>query len=234
MKTTKVFFILIFIAGFITAGFRLPGSDKEIALAIKVIHDVAKKTAEVDWTTAKKGDFLYNNDMVRTGPRSIAIVKFKDNSMLRVRENAELKLTGEQKDGKFNKTVHVEKGEFTFDIQKQENEVFTFSSPTSVAAIRGTAGNMGSNENGDLMTVLHGLVNLFNSFSKQSVDVGAGQTGISNNDGTIYVRDSSQDEKNDAQNSLNATHNSGKEKELDIQLKDKEGNNKTLKIKYRD
>jgi hypothetical protein len=33
---------------------------------------------------------------------------------------------------------------------------------------------------------------------------------------------------------LNATHNSGKEKELDIQLKDKEGNNKTLKIKYRD
>jgi len=232
MKTKIMVSMLVLLLGLGGAGFYMPAGDKEVALAIKVIHEVSKKTGDIDWTTAKKGDFLFSGDQVRTLARSIALVKFKDNSILRVRENTELKIYAEQKDGKLQKNVNVTRGQFTFDIQKQENEVFTFTSPTSVAAIRGTAGNMGFNIDGDMITVLHGLVNLFNSISKNAVDVGEGQTGVSNKDGTIYVRDASQNEKDDAQNSLNTSHDRGKIQELSLQLRDKGGNTKHLKIQY--
>lgn len=232
MKTKIIVSALVILLGLGGIGFYTPGDDKNVAIAIKVIHDVSKMTGGVDWVTAKKGDYLYSGDKVLTKARSIAIVKFNDNSMLRVRENTELKIFAELKDGKLQKNVDVRKGKFTFDIQKQENAVFTFSSPTSVAAIRGTAGDMGSTDDGDMITVLKGLVNLFNSLSQQSVNVGEGQTGISNKDGTIYVRDANQNEKDDAQNSLNASHDRGKMQELDLQLRDKGGNTKQLKIQY--
>jgi hypothetical protein len=217
----------------LVSGFVLPPGENTIALAVKVIHDVSRKAADVDWTTAKKGDMLYSGDQVRTGERSVAIVKFKDNSMLRVRESSELKLFGETKDGVFSKTVNVSRGEFTFDIEKQKsNEKFTFSSPTSVAAIRGTKGTMHHGELGDKVVILDGLVNLLNSFSNKDVNVNSGETGESNNDGTIYVRKSTPDELKAAQEAIDAGRGTGKSKQFDIELKDKEGNKKKLRIKY--
>jgi hypothetical protein len=212
----------------------IAGEDNKIALAIKIIRDVTRKTETIDWTKANKGDLLYSGDQVRTGERSIAIIKFMDNSMLRVREKSELRIYGEQKDGTFSKTVNISRGEFTFDIQKQENEQFTFTSPTSVAAIRGTEGTMNSGENGDVITILDGLVNFLNTLSNNSVDVGAGETGISRPDGTIEVRGATQEEIDAAKKALNATRGSGNERQLNIQLKDKEGKKKELQIKYRE
>jgi hypothetical protein len=233
MKMNIVIITLcILFAGIIT-GFVPPAGENTIALAVKVIHDVSRKAADVDWTTAKKGDMLYSGDQVRTGERSVAIVKFKDNSMLRVRESSELKLFGETKDGVFSKTVNVSHGEFTFDIEKQKsNEKFMFSSPTSVAAIRGTKGTMHHGDIGDKVVILDGLVNLLNSFSNKNVDVGTGETGESNNDGTIFVRKSTPDELNAAREAIDAGRGTGKSKQFDIELKDKEGNKKKLRIKY--
>lgn len=204
------------------------------ALAIKVVQDVSRKTVDLDWTKAKKGDHLFSGDQVKTGERSIAIVKFKDNSMLRVREKSELKLFAEEKKGVFSKTVHVERGQFSFDIRKQENEQFTFTSPTSVASIRGTQGNMQSGESQDVVTVLEGLVNLLNSSSNNSVSVGGGQTGISRRDGSIDVRNASPEELNRASSEIRAGKGSGTENQLDIELQDQQGNKKHIKIRYRD
>jgi hypothetical protein len=224
--------VCILFAG-IVSGFVPPAGENTIALAVKIIHDVSRKPADLDWTTAKKGDMLYSGDQVRTGERSIAIVKFKDNSMLRVRESSELKLFGETKDGVFSKTVNVSRGEFTFDIEKQKaNEKFTFSSPTSVAAIRGTKGTMNHGDLGDKIIILDGLVNLLNSFSNKNVDVGSGETGESNSDGTIFVRKSTPEELNAAREAIGAGHGTGKAKQFDIELKDKDGNKKNLRIKY--
>ena len=211
------------------------GGENSVALAIKVVQDVSHKTATVDWSKAKKGDVLYSGDQVRTGERSIAIVKFKDNSMLRVRENSELKLFGEDKDGKFSKTVHVDRGEFSFDIEKQQqNEQFTFTSPTSVASIRGTQGFMQSNQGEDFLTVIDGLVNLLNTFSNNSVNVGSGQTGFSRPDGTIDVRQATNDEKNRAEREVRAGQGTGTEKSLDIELQDNQGRKSLMRIRYRD
>ena len=214
-------------------GFVPPSGDNSIALAVKVIRDVSRKGEKIDWTSAKKGDELYSGDQVRTADRSIAIVKFKDGSMLRVRESSELKLFGKTDNGIFSKTVNVSKGEFSFDIQKQSgNEKFTFSSPTSVAAIRGTEGTFSSSATGDQLVVLEGLVNFLNTLSNKDVNVGAGQTAVSNSDGTIYVRQSTPTESSDAQSELDAANGTGKAKQLDIEVKDKDGNKKKVRINY--
>jgi hypothetical protein len=232
---TKLY--LVVAAAFVAAlayGFTAP-SGKPIALAVKVIRDVSAKTENVDWSAAKVGEALYSDDFVRTGAKSIAIVKFLDNSLLRVREGSELQLIGADVDGKFTKTVHINRGEFSFDIQKQDNEGFTFSSPTSVAAIRGTSGTLNHNDNGsDEVIVLDGLVSLLNSVSQKTQNVAGGQTGISNPDGSITVYQSTPAEQANAQGQVNSAHGSGTEKELDLQMKDQQGNLKTLKIKYKD
>jgi len=234
MKKYTLQFVVIALCAVFMVGFMPPGDQQTIALAVRVIRDVSHKSDKIDWTKAKPGEMLYSGDLVRTGAKSIAIVKFMDNSMLRVRESSELKIFGEQKEGVFSKTVQVNSGEFSFDIQhQQENEKFTFSSPTSVAAIRGTEGDLEHSSAGDKLIVVDGLVSFLNTLSNQSVDVSTGQTGVSNPDGTIFVRDSSPDEKNNAQNALNSAHGSGTSKDLQIQLKDKNGNNKTLDIKYK-
>lgn len=212
----------------------LAAENNKIAIAIKVIRDVSRRTEAIDWTTAKKGDLLYSGDQLRTGDRSIGIVKFMDNSMLRVREKSELTIYGEQKDGKFSKTVSVTQGEFTFDIQKQEDEQFTFTSPTSVAAIRGTQGAMNTSERGDFITIIEGLVSFLNTISNTSVDVEAGQTGISLPDGTIEVRGATQEEIDAVRRALDAARGSGVERQLNIQLQDKEGKKKELQIRYRE
>lgn len=234
MKTKVV--VMIVFGFFSTLLLRLSAdsADKTIALAIKIIQDVSRKPVDLDWTKAKKGDLLYSGDYVRTGDRSIAIVKFKDNSMLRVREKSELKVIGEQKEGVFSKTVAVERGEFSFDIQKQENEQFTFTSPTSVASIRGTQGLMQSEQSGDIVTVIEGLINLLNTSSNNSVNVGAGQTGLSRRDGTIDVRNASKDESSRAENAVRAGRSGGVEKKLEIELEDAQGEKQLLRIRYRD
>jgi ferric-dicitrate binding protein FerR (iron transport regulator) len=215
-------------------GLMMTAGEKSIALAVKVIRDVNRRTETIDWASVKKGEMMYSGDKVRTGDRSIAIVKFTDNSILRVREKSELQILGEQKDGALEKNVHLSRGEFSFDIQKQENEKFIFSSPTSVAAIRGTRGTFVRLDSGDVVVVLEGLVNLLNSISNTGVDIGAGQTGISYTDGRVFVRDATSNERNNAQRSVNAGSGSGRENLLDIELKDDQNKKKRLRIRYRD
>ena len=233
MNKQIVLLSFIMIAALAVFGFSPGTGDKTIALAVKIIHDVSRKPSDLDWTNAKKGDLLFSGDQVRTGDRSIAIVKFKDKSMIRVRQNSELKIFGDNKDGAFNKTVNLLRGEFSFDIQKQEDEKFTFTTPTSVAAIRGTEGTFIEGETGDLLVVLHGLVNFLNTLSNNNVDVHDGETGVSNSDGTVFSRASTPEEKDAAQAALNAALQSGSVKEMDLEFKDKDGSKKKLRIHYR-
>jgi hypothetical protein len=233
MKAQKVLLIIALLVGVGVVG--ISGEGDRTAVAIKVIQDVTRKTPDIDWTKAKKGDIVYSGDQLRTGERSIAIVKFKDNSMLRVRENSELKLFGETKKGLFSKTVHVERGQFSFDIEKQkQNEQFIFTSPTSVASIRGTQGFMVSGEDADHITVIEGLVNLVNTFSNSSVNIGAGQIGFSRKDGSVDVRTASPEEQSRASNEIRAGRGTGVEKVLEIELQDPQGKKSLMRIRFRD
>jgi len=226
VRTTAV--LLAACAVFMLAtGFRQNAGS--MALVFKIVQDVTKKTSTADWTKALKGENLASGDQVKTGTRSLAIVKFLDNSILRVREQSVLTVSGEGYRGSQVKTIQLNGGGFGFDVKKQrQNEQFRLTSPTSVASIRGTQGKWCGGEGRDTLIVGEGLVNLKNTVSNRDLDVPAGYVGFSNEDGSLSSRRATAEELADA----NAAATGGSQHELNLELKDGKGNRKEMKLKY--
>jgi len=214
----------------IAAGANPP--EASVALVSKVVLDVTRKEATKDWQIAKRGETLASGDMVKTGEKSVAVIKFKDNSLVRLRERSELTVTGTTQGPSFSKSLNVVGGVIGFNIRKQQpDEIFRFASPTSVASIRGTGGQFTSHNLFDTLTVIEGAVLLTNKKSSDSVVVEAGFTGLSNPDGTISTRPATPEELAAAQN---ASRLSDQENRLEIELRDNQGNRKELKIEIRE
>jgi len=207
----------------------LPPAAGSVALLSKVVLDVTRKEENKGWQNAKKGETLASGDKVKTGVRSVAIIKFKDNSLVRVRELTELTVTGSMNGSAFSKSVEMKSGVVGFNIKKQQvGEEFRFSSPTSVASIRGTGGSFTL---GDTLVVIEGAIEFENTISSTLVNVLAGFTGISNPDGTITTRPSTPEEKAAAEEAARAGEQDNR---LEFDLQDGRGNSKRLKIDYKD
>ncbi|MCF6270770.1 MAG: FecR family protein [Melioribacteraceae bacterium] len=143
MNYNRLLIVSIIIAAFISIGFVIEDNNETpIALIKKIIKDVSYKTIDAeDWEVAKTGVPLKSGEQVKTGFKSLALVLFTDGTgLLRVRENSIMYIYGDREDKKINKNTFIEKGLIGFDINKQEAEEFKFTTPTAVAAIRGTAG----------------------------------------------------------------------------------------------
>lgn len=207
-------------------------AQNSVALVSRVVLDVARKEADKDWQTAARGQTLTTGDRVRTGEKSLAIIKFKDNSLVRVRERSELTVTGQMEGSAFSKSVNIEKGVVGFNIRRQQpDEEFRFTSPTSVASIRGTGGQFSAPGSSDTLIVVEGLVRLTNRISSEYVDVQAGYTGLSNPDGTLETRPSSTQEQ---QTAIEASRLNEQDNRLEFEFQDGRGNRKQLRIEYRD
>lgn len=217
----------VIIVAIVGPGFRMDSGS--IAMVFKIVQDVSKKTSTIEWTKALKGEQLSNGDQVKTGKQSLAIVKFLDNSILRVREQSLLTVSGEGSRGSLVKTILLNEGAFGFDIKKQkQNEQFRLTSPTSVASIRGTKGKWSGGAGTDTLIVGEGLVNLRNNISNRDLDVSAGFIGFSAQDGSLTSRQATQEELADA--SKASSGNSFNE--LKLELKDSKGNKKELQLRY--
>jgi hypothetical protein len=218
------------LAGGVISGAMAPAvaAEPAIALVSKVILDVKRKEASKDWIVAKRGETLASGDMIRTGDKSVAIIKFKDNSLVRVREKSEVTVTGTTTGSAFSKSIDLLRGTIGFNVKKQTiGEEFRFTSPTSVASIRGTEGLFTL---GDTLTVIEGRVRFKNKFSLREVDVDAGFTAISYADGTIQVRPSTAEEKARATSAL---REEGQDNKLELDFRDNQGNKKQLKIDFK-
>jgi hypothetical protein len=201
-----------------------------VGLVSKVVYDVTRKEIDTDWQKAVRGATLASGDRVRTGDRSLAVIKFKDNSLVRVRERSELTVTGSVNGRTFSKEVRIDKGVVGFTIQKQQaEEEFRFTSPTSVASIRGTGGSF-THAAADTLIVTEGSILFTNTFSGRSVTVGEGFTGIAGSDGSIVTRPSTPDERRSA---LEASRAGDRENQLEFELQGPQGDRKTLRIDYR-
>ena len=209
-----------------------PPAESPVALVSKVVLDVTRKESFKDWQIARRGETLSSGDRVKTGEKSVAVIKFKDNSLVRVRELSELTVTGTTNGSSFSKSVNVESGVVGFNIKKQRSdEEFRFTSPTSVASIRGTSGKFVSGGFSDTLTIIEGTVLMTNSASSEFVEVRAGYTGVSNSDGTISARVATQEELTTAGN---AARISDQENKLEIELRDNQGNRKELRIEIKE
>lgn len=138
-----MFIVLIVLVAFGSIGFVVQdNSETPIALIKKIIKDVSfKKIDASDWEVGKTGLPLKSGEQVKTGFKSLALILFTDGTgLLRVRENSIMYIYGDKEGKKINKNTFIEKGLIGFDINKQDAEEFKFTTPTAVAAIRGTAG----------------------------------------------------------------------------------------------
>ena len=207
-----------------------PSGGASVALLSKVIQDVTRQVTGEEWQKATRGETLGSGDKVKTGEKSLAIIKFKDNSMVRVRQQSELTITGTVSGSSFSKSVDLSNGSFGFHVQKQKSdEEFRFTSPTSVASIRGTAGLFTSGGTSDTLVTIDGEVILTNKSSSQSASVPAGYTGIAGQDGSLQTRVSTEDEKKAAEN---ASMTGDVIKKLELELRDGQGRTEQLRIDF--
>ena len=180
---------------FLLVSFSSAQKKKIVATIFKPVGTVEYKTGDKVWAKAKPAMPLRSGDLVRTGENSFAIIKFLENSVLRVQEKSEVTISGEIAKGEFSKNVHLEQGKVGFNVKKRPNEKFEFSTPTSVASIRGTSGLLiiGPDSN-DILILANGTIDFLNLISKLTSTLSGGQTVFSFSDGTLKVENSTPEE----------------------------------------
>jgi len=183
MKYNKLLIVSLIIAAFISIGFVLEeNNETPIALIKKIIKDVSYKTIDAsDWEVAKTGIPLKSGEQIKTGYKSLALILFTDGTgLLRVRENSIMYIYGDREDKKINKNTFIEKGLIGFDINKQDAEEFKFTTPTAVAAIRGTSGyvEVGS-DSSTTIVVNHGKIEVQSLVGEKSKAVVEGGSALS-------------------------------------------------------
>lgn len=190
-------------------------SGYNAAIVLKVIQDVKHKKPTTDWLQTKPATQLETADQLRTGDKSIAVVRFVDGSSLRVRENTTITIFADKKDRGLIKKTKIDVGKMRFDVEKQQDEdEFIITTPTAVATIRGTSGFVNVDENGQTLLVVEtGIVDVRALVgAQQAGTVEAGNSSFINREGNVQINPSTEQEKNEARNTLRTN-----EKYLQIQ-----------------
>ena len=166
-----------------------PSPASPIAIVMKVVKDVSFKKVDGDWTTIKIGQALSTGDEIKTGAKSLALVKFTDNSILRVRENCSIKIYADKNDKVISKNTYIGKGGVNFEVAKQQqNEEFQFTTPTMVASIRGTKGFFQVGDEGTVLVLEEGAVDYKSLLGEQiKGNVRGGNSVVFTNDGQVTV-----------------------------------------------
>jgi hypothetical protein len=164
-----------------------PPKDSPVAIIMKIINDVTARKNGANWGPAKTGTPLSTTDEVKTGDKSLALIKFTDNSLIRVRENSSLKIYADKDKGQLSKNTYIDKGKVGFNVSKQENEEFRFTTPTMVASIRGTGGYIAVEHDGlSLLVCTEGNIDISaTQGQKQTGNLKAGRFAQIGADGTI-------------------------------------------------
>jgi hypothetical protein len=205
MKKKILLGTILVLLGVFSLGQKRQEEKKEItAYIVKVIRDVNLKSPTAGWQKAVPLSQLKSGYEVKTDKGSLAVISFADESKLILREKSIVTIKGEVKGRKIlSRSVHMDRGNMIFNVKKAETEQFRFSSPISVASIRGTRGLFNSAASVDSLTILDGLAEYTNSISGKTGSVGAGQTGVADSSGGFNVGNAKSGTLNDILNGQN-------------------------------
>ena len=244
MKRKSVFLILVVASILLLSpAWRTPQSKGDFpATVIKVVRSVDKKGPTTGWQKALLADQLHSGYELKTDKGSFAMIKFPDETKIIVRQNSivsiKAKVQGRQV---LDRSIYMSRGNVAFDVKKQATEQFRFSSPISVASIRGTQGGYSTSEDSvDQLIINEGLATLTNLLSHLSQDVSTGQIGITYGNGQINVQNSTpgqQQQGNVDNTGLGSGEQGGNQgqggsqkvkRQLRIPGEDKDGHKKTI------
>ena len=161
----------------------------KIAVATKVKGDVQLMKVETDnFLGLNPGTILSDGDKIRTGKSGFAAIIFiDDKSILKIKENSEVVLTGQRTAASISKKINMDGGTIRATITKQNTD-FIIQTPTSVASVKGTDFWMITDPiTGDQIIAIEGIIGLVNIETGQAVDVTEGMTGLSTPDGQTSV-----------------------------------------------
>ena len=177
IKRYSFFSFLIFIS--------ILSADK-IAVATKVKGQVEIiKVGKKEFSSLKAGSILDDGDKIRTGNSGfVAIIFIDDKSTLKVKENSEAVITGQRTTRNISKKINLDGGTVRASISRQ-NVDFVIQTPTSVASVKGTDFWLISDDSGDQVIGMEGLVSLVNIETGEEVNISSGMTGVSTPDGQV-------------------------------------------------
>ena len=161
----------------------------KIAVATNVKGDVQLMKVETDnFLGLNPGTILSDGDKIRTGKSGFAAIIFiDDKSILKIKENSEVVLTGQRTAASISKKINMDGGTIRATITKQNTD-FIIQTPTSVASVKGTDFWMITDPiAGDQIIAIEGIIGLVNIETGQAVDVTEGMTGLSTPDGQTSV-----------------------------------------------
>ncbi len=220
-KIGLIFLVAILFFGFINYA-------PTIAVVQLVKNKAYHKPPKIEeWKPAQKGLGLESGTLVKTDEKSFLLIKFLDGSFLRVGENTTLEVIGENPKGNYSRKINVENGGVDFKVTKVKGK-FEFTTPLSVATIRGTEGVLISRTDADTLMVREGEVNFFNKISNISRTVKAGEIGISTKVGEITTRQMTESEQQKSQEIRKAIE------KREIEIRGKTGEGKEIRIKIKE
>jgi len=189
MNRSFVLVVIVIVAALLAApAWNFQDKKPIAAYIVKVVKDVERRASTTSgWSKAMLLSELKAGYEVRTQDKSFAMIKFADESTVRLREKSIITIQGEVSGNKIlNRDVFIERGRAVFNIKKQETEQFRFTSPISVASIRGTEGGTGFDPGTTTsdITLITGVAEFSSTRTQCTVTVLAGQTGLIDSTGS--------------------------------------------------
>lgn len=200
-------------------------ADDNVAVVLKVRNDVRiTPTNQIKTIQGKRGMALQDGNKVETGKNSFCALKFVDDrSLLRIRENSSCVIEGKKEQNKIEKNILVRVGTFFMDLFKPSSS-FKVTTPTSVASIKGTKFWV-IQRSPTKYIVTKGVIEVANDVNKALVR--EGQTGIvESRTSEIQVRLTA-----DGEIPSEGGQSAG---ELDIGFRNNQGEEKILRIKFKE
>ncbi|MCF7886487.1 MAG: FecR family protein [Candidatus Marinimicrobia bacterium] len=231
MKNLYYSVIVILLGCFIT---QMNGQTAKIAVALKTQGEVLYKHADEDKFNkdVETGTIFQNGDVISTDKDGYAVLVFiDDKSQLTIHENSNFVITRQEENSHILKRVSMEYGKLKATIQKQKDDEFIISTPTSVAAVKGTIFWVISDpKEGDQFYGIEGLIEIRNILSNRVLTLQKMEKSTSTPDGGLE-KEKIEDE--DVPGTTYQDQNgAGEEKVLRLRYKNKEGKIKHLEIIY--
>ena len=170
-------------------------------LALDSVAVISASKGKVDLHRAAKmikhktGDFLQNNDEIRTGKESFAAYKYIDGSAtVKVFSYSIVQVYASAKDKKLSKTVKLNKGS-VFSQIKSDTGPFAVQTPTTVASVKGTGFLAKFDEQEQTkFIVTEGELELKILDNTETKSVSAGNTAFVQADGSLEIRPSTEED----------------------------------------
>ncbi|MCH7497092.1 MAG: FecR domain-containing protein [Candidatus Marinimicrobia bacterium] len=164
------------------------GADR-IAFTTKVSGQVNLVNLEKQTLPLKRGTVLNDGDRIETLSDGTTIIMFiDDRSLLRIQNNTTLNIGGKRTGTAIDKQVDMQFGKLRAEVAAQRDGNFTISTPISVASVKGTDFWVTSDPVlGDIFLGIEGLIEVRNLISGGVIEVGGGQVGTSEPDGSTEV-----------------------------------------------